>query len=151
MTLLKVTPEDFCLFKPLYSNNDIQWLYQRSEDIPLDESFDPILEFGEDVLKRLSESYENYSLDDFYKEIATNDVYFISENNVINGFISIRRNSRNKRIYDWGMPNPTIEKAQMVITKLIQLNSKFKNGLNVACCPSQYRYIIDSLDNVSIL
>lgn len=151
MTLLKVTPEDFYLFKPLYINNEIQWLYKRSTDTPIDESFDPILEFGEEEIQKLLEFYANYSIDDFCKEIAENDVYFISENNIINGFISIRRSNRNKRIYDWGMPNPTIEKAKTVIAQLIQLNSKFKKGLNVACCPSQYRYIIDSLDNVSIL
>ena len=148
MTLLKVTHEDFNLFKPLYINNDIQWLYKRSEDTPIDESFDPFFELGEESIKALLDSYINYSPSEFYEEIATNDVYFICENNVINGFISIRR---NKRIYDWAMKDPTLEKAKSVITQLVKLRPRFKKGLNVACCPSQYRYIIEGLDNVSIL
>ena len=148
MTLLKVTPEDFYLFKPLYIRSDIQWLYKRSEDTPINKSLTIDFELDEDVLKEIAESYENFSYSDFLEEIATNDVYFISENSVINGFISIRR---NKRIYDWGMPDPTLEKAKDVINQLIKLRPKFKKGLSVGCCPSQYRYIIDGLDNVSIL
>lgn len=147
MTLLKVTPEDFNLFKPLYSNSDLQWLYKRSEDLPPC-SFDVELEFGKENLNQIANKFKNYSKDDFYKELATNDIYFIAENNIITGFISV---NRGKRIYDWAMPSPSLDKAQSVVAQLIKLRPRMKKGLTVACCPSQFRYIIQELPEVSFL
>ena len=134
MTLRKAELTDFANYKAMYNDSSIQWLYlsNESDEKDMNEEIKAIIEGWEDYIKIY---YENYSEDDFRKDLKSKAIFIIEQDFNIIGYVSIFRNGKNEyRIEEWAMT--MISNMQILEDVMVAIFSKIPKEKKITVFPS---------------
>lgn len=134
MTLRKAELTDFANYKAMYNDSSIQWLYlsNESDEKDMNEEIKAIIEGWEYYIKIY---YENYSEDDFRKDLKSKAIFIIEQDFNIIGYVSIFRNGKNEyRIEEWAMT--MISNMQILEDVMVAIFSKIPKEKKITVFPS---------------
>lgn len=134
MTLRKAELTDFANYKAMYNDSSIQWLYlsNESDEKDMNEEIKAIIEGWEYYIKLY---YENYSEDDFRKDLKSKAIFIIEQDFNIIGYVSIFRNGKNEyRIEEWAMT--MISNMQILEDVMVAIFSKIPKEKKITVFPS---------------
>lgn len=123
-TILK---KDFELFKPMYTDMSLHWLYKSNDLGNNQNAHEPNYECHPypDEVESIQAQYDNYSYDNFTKDIKADNIFFIEDNNHIYGYVQVRKNPGYLYIAEWAIKaNITERDLKEVLEKIIKLYPK---------------------------
>lgn len=123
-TILK---KDFELFKSMYIDKTLHWLYKSnsSENDNDEQELNYECHPYPEEIEFIQAQYNNYSYNEFKKDIRADSIFFIENNNQIYGYVLVRNNSEYLHIAEWAITaNLTEIDLKEVLGKLLKLYPK---------------------------
>lgn len=128
MLLRSATESDFYVFKSLYANSSLHWLYASENQNPTPEQIKEAEEilyqlgFEPYMIQEIEDGYQNYSKDEYVADFlqSRNDILFlIQSGSAVVGYIIIFHHEGKIKIREWAMRYKDFDVIQMTL-KLIK-------------------------------
>lgn len=112
MLLRKATESDFEVFKSLYANSSLHWLYASENKNPTPkqerEAGEILYRLGVEpyMLQEIEDEYQNYSKEQYEADFlkSTNKSLFLIQcDSIVVGYITIFRHEGKIKVFEWAM------------------------------------------------